>query len=119
MTDTPEWTAFAETFAERLADRAGVAEGDRRLSAETIAEAEPLWPLVVPTSLGGHGADLSQLLQITRILARGCPASAWTLAFLVMHSWLIAKFPAPGRAEAITARKPWALAPRRCPRPGR
>jgi 3-hydroxy-9,10-secoandrosta-1,3,5(10)-triene-9,17-dione monooxygenase len=102
---------FCDAFAGRLAERAADAERERCLSPETLQEAERLWPLVVPTSVGGDGADLDTLLQATRRLAHGCPASAWTISFLVMHSWLVAKFPPEGRAELLTPERPYALTP--------
>ena len=103
--------ALADDLAPRLDERARSAEAQRRLHDETIAECEPLWPLVVPTSVGGQGADLATLLEMTRRLARGCPASAWTISFLVMHSWLVAKLPAASSAGVLTPERPFALSP--------
>ena len=72
----------------------------------------PLFPAVVPTSLGGLGLGLGSLAQGTRILAHGCPATAWTLSFLMLHAWLLAKFPPEGRAELFApGPAPFAPAP--------
>jgi alkylation response protein AidB-like acyl-CoA dehydrogenase len=103
--------ALADELAPRLDERAADAEAHRRLHDETIAECEPLWPLVVPTSLGGRGADLGTLLEVTRRLARGCPASAWTISFLIMHSWLVAKLPDAVSAGVLRPERPFALCP--------
>lgn len=102
---------LADELAPRLAERAADAESRRRLHEQTIAECEPLWPLVVPTALGGHGADLGTLLEMTRRLARGCPPSAWTISFLVMHSWLVAKLPDAASAGVLRPERPFALCP--------
>ena len=96
-----------------LTDRADSAEQLRRLPDETMSDllAADLFRMVVPTSLGGHGLGIETLAQCTRILGQGCPASAWTISFLIMHSWLLGKFPAEARAEMFTTSRPWALAP--------
>jgi len=100
---------LADTLAVRLDERATEAEQRRQLHDETLAECEPLWPLVVPTSLGGAGGSLGDLLEITRRLSYGCPASGWTISFLVMHSWLVAKL--PGAADVLSPGRPYVLAP--------
>src|SRR5690349_13383096 len=100
-----------EGLALGLSARAAEAEELRRLPEATLREAEDidLFTMVTPTSLGGRGLGLDPLAQATRTLAHGCPASAWTLSFLVMHSWLLARLPAEGRAE-VFANGPAALA---------
>ena len=76
-----------------LAERAAEGEELRRLPDATVQAAldAQLFAMVVPPSLGGLGLGLDTLAQCTRILATGCPASAWTLSFLTMHSWLLAR----------------------------
>ncbi|MEZ5225723.1 MAG: acyl-CoA dehydrogenase family protein [Acidimicrobiales bacterium] len=88
------------------------AERLRRLPPSLIDEVTEadLWRLVMPTGLGGHGLGITELAHGTRRLAQGCPASAWTISFLVMHSWLLTKFGEAARAEFF-AEQPWALAP--------
>jgi alkylation response protein AidB-like acyl-CoA dehydrogenase len=97
-----------ETFVARcrelvpaLLERADEGERLRRVPEATIDDvrAADLFRVVVPTSLGGHGLGLRSLAQGTRTLAHGCPATAWTLSFLMMHAWLLTRFPAEGRAE--------------------
>ncbi len=103
----------SEQLSLSLQDRAEKAEALRRLPAATmddLAEFD-LLRMVVPTSLGGHGLGLPSLAHSTRILGRGCVASAWTSSFLVMHSWMLGKFPAQARAELFSPEQPWALAP--------
>lgn len=103
----------SEAMAERLSLRAAEAEELRRLPDSTMADVvdTDLFAMVVPTSLGGHGLGVDTLAHSTRLLAHGCPASAWTISFLVMHSWLLGKFGPRARAEFFTPDKPWALAP--------
>jgi alkylation response protein AidB-like acyl-CoA dehydrogenase len=105
--------AACERLVPLLAAEASVAERERRLTPSVIEAvgAADLWPMVVPTSLGGHGLGIAPLAHGTRVLAHGCPASAWTISFLVMHSWLLARMPPAGRAELFAPDHPYALAP--------
>lgn len=97
-----------------LAARADEGEMLRRVPEATIDDVRraDLFRAVVPTSLGGHGLGLDSLTQGTRILAHGCPATAWTLSFLIMHAWLLTRFPAEGRARLFAdGPSPFAPAP--------
>lgn len=86
--------AWADAFSARLADRAQAAEQARRLSDDTIAEAQKagFFALLAPSSVGGQSASFSEFLDIVRRLGQGCASSAWTLSFLALHAWLLCKF---------------------------
>lgn len=101
-----------EKLVPGLAERAAEAEALRRMPDATVeaASAAELFAMVVPRSLGGLGLGLDTLAQSTRILATGCPASAWTLSFLTMHSWLLARTDPKAHGE-LFADQPYALAP--------
>lgn len=74
--------------------------------------AADLFAAVVPSSLGGHGLGLATICQGTRILAHGCPATAWTTSFLMLHAWLLSKFPRAACDELFAGgRAPLAPAP--------
>lgn len=110
--DHDEFLRRCETLVPQLAAQASEAEAARRVPDVTIDAVRDLdlFRVVVPTSLGGHGLGLTTLAQGTRILAHGCPASAWTLYFLMLHAWLLAKFPPEARAE-LFADEPAPFAP--------
>ncbi|MGV3760348.1 MAG: acyl-CoA dehydrogenase family protein [Actinomycetota bacterium] len=93
-----------EALGPVVAAGAVQAEELRRVPDEVMAAAAEadLFRAVVPPSLGGQGVTLRELCDGTRILAHGCPATAWTLSFLVMHTWLLGRFPAPGRAQLFS-----------------
>lgn len=112
-----DFVEACRALAPRLAERATEAEDLRRLPDATMADAfaAGLFDAVVPTSLGGRGLGLRDLANGTRELAHGCPASGWTLSFLVLHAWLLAKLPPAGRellyADGAIPLAPAPLAP--------
>ena len=110
--DDAELRARCESLVPVLRDQADDGETQRRVPEATVLafrEAD-LFRAIVPTELGGHGLGLASVANGTRLLAHGCPAQAWTLSFLVLHGWLLARLPERGRAE-VFADGPVALAP--------
>lgn len=114
LTDAVERT---ESLVELIAKEAVHGEANRRVSqnvVDGIFDAD-LFRIVVPTSLGGHGLGLVELSEVTRVMAHGCPATAWTMSFLMLHAWMLSKLPEQGRsevfAETVTPFAPAALAP--------
>lgn len=94
--DHDDFIARCEGLVSTLRDEAAESEQLRQLTSTTlraVVDADIL-RAVVPKSLGGHGLGLPSLCQGTRILAHGCPATAWTVSFFMLHAWLLTKFPA-------------------------
>lgn len=112
MTGHREIVERCEKLVDGLTERAAEAEALRRLPDATVQAAvdAELFAMVVPPSLGGLGLGLDTLAQSTRILATGCPASAWTLSFLVMHSWLLTRLPVEAHPD-LFGEHGYALAP--------
>ncbi len=106
------FAARCEGLVDLLRGEAAAAEAQRRVSERVMEAAHEadLFRAVVPSSLGGRAEPLDELLHGTRTLAHGCVASAWTVSFLVMHGWLLSKFPTAGVAETFAAH-PAPLAP--------
>jgi alkylation response protein AidB-like acyl-CoA dehydrogenase len=96
----------ATALAALLADQADAAEQQRRLTDAIMDAATDadLFRMVVPKHWGGLGLGLETLAQSTRILGTGCPSSAWTLLFLVLHNWLITRFPERFQQEVFGGR---------------
>ncbi len=63
----------------------------------------------VPKRHGGYEIDFRYPPQMTRAIARGCPASAWILSFFVHHNWQLALYPEEVQ-KVLWADKPYALA---------
>lgn len=95
-------TALAGLVAEQAID----AEEQRQLTAAVITAATDadLFRMLVPRRWGGHGLGLETLANATCILGTGCPASAWTLLFLVLHNWLVTRFPERFQEEVFGGR---------------
>ena len=96
-----ELVAACTDLADVLAAHADEGERLRRVPDPVLSAVHRAGILdaVVPTSLGGSGLGLAALCDATRVLAHGCPASAWTISFLMQHAWFVTKLPAEGRAD--------------------
>ena len=106
-----DW-AEVDALARRSRGRAEGAEQLRRLPDVVIAEAADIGilDLVTPPSHGGRGGGVRDLGELARRLAHGCTSTAWTLAFLSMHNWLLARF-APAFHDELWGERSYALAP--------
>lgn len=109
-----ELMAWAASMVEPLSNRAYEASQLRQLPQATIddAEAAGLFKMLVPSHVGGWGLGLRSLTDSTRVLARGCVSSGWTLSFLVLHNWFIARG-AKALQDDVFGERPYALIP--CP----
>ncbi len=86
--------ALTDDFVDRLAQRAAEAEDLRRLPDATIADFRDsgLSRLLLPARYGGEQAPFTAILDPVRRMAHGCPSSAWTLGFYILHNWMLALF---------------------------
>lgn len=111
--DDAELVERCRQLAPVLADQAELGEELRRIPdavLERIVDADIL-RAVVPASLGGAAASLRALCDGTRELARGCPATAWTTSFLMLHAWMLSRFPVESHDELFAETVPTAAAP--------
>ena len=112
--DAIEAIERAESLVELIAEHAAAGEAQRQVPDVVIDAVRDrhLFQIVVPTSLGGHGLGLEPLAEVTRTLGQGCPATSWTVSFLMIHAWLLSKLPADGRDEVFAdTASPFAPAP--------
>jgi 3-hydroxy-9,10-secoandrosta-1,3,5(10)-triene-9,17-dione monooxygenase len=70
------------------------ADADSRLPAASEAALlnAGMFRLAVPASLGGHEASVRACLEVTAMLARGCPAASWITAISYGAQQLAASF---------------------------
>ena len=94
---------ITDEFVDRLAQRAAEAEDLRRLPDATIADFRDsgLSRLLLPARYGGEQAPFSAILDPVRRMAHGCPSSAWTLGFYILHNWMLALFGEKARDEVF------------------
>jgi alkylation response protein AidB-like acyl-CoA dehydrogenase len=103
---TAEVLAVAADLVPLLVRDAEQAEEERRVTDAVMAAADErgLFALAVPRAHGGLGLGLEPLAQLTRLLGTGCPASAWTISFLVLHNGLLARCSEALQAEVFAGR---------------
>ncbi|MGI9601074.1 MAG: acyl-CoA dehydrogenase family protein [Acidimicrobiales bacterium] len=106
-----DW-AEVDALTVRSRERAEEAEDQRGLADVVIDEAAAagILDLVTPSTHGGGAGSIADLGELARRLAHGCTSTAWTLSFLSMHNWLLARFPAAIHDE-LWADRSYVLAP--------
>lgn len=99
----------ARRIAPDIRARSFEAEALRRQPEETMNDAEPFWPALVPKVWGGLGLGARALCEVARELAHGDASAAWTVAFLMEHNWMACHFPWEAQRE-LFATRPYILA---------
>jgi 3-hydroxy-9,10-secoandrosta-1,3,5(10)-triene-9,17-dione monooxygenase len=86
-----ELLARAEALVPVLRERAPRAEELRRLPDETIADlhASGLFRMLQPARVGGSELPYRSLFELTAVIGQGCGSTAWVLANLAAHHWLL------------------------------
>ena len=86
-----ELLARAEGLIPVLRERAPRAEQLRRLPDETIADlhSSGLFRMLQPARVGGSELPFRALFELTAVIGRGCGSTAWVLANLAAHHWLL------------------------------
>lgn len=96
-----EALARAAALRPALAERAAATESARRLPGATIAELHGagLFRLLQPARVGGSELPLDALVEVSAELARACASSAWVLANLASHHWMLGMWPQAAQQE--------------------
>ncbi len=86
-----ELTARAEALVPVLRERAARAEELRRLPDDTIADLHDsgLFRILQPARVGGSELPFRSIVELVAIIGRGCGSTAWVLANLAAHHWLL------------------------------
>jgi 3-hydroxy-9,10-secoandrosta-1,3,5(10)-triene-9,17-dione monooxygenase len=91
-----EALARAQAIADTVVrTRIVTAEARRRQPRETIEAMQEagLVRLLVPRRWGGHELSFDALAEIVIAVGRVDASAAWCLGFLLVHGWLLARFP--------------------------
>jgi 3-hydroxy-9,10-secoandrosta-1,3,5(10)-triene-9,17-dione monooxygenase len=102
-----ELRARAEALVPVLRERAPRAEELRRLPDETIADLHKsgLFRILQPARVGGSELPYRALCELTAVIAEGCGSTAWVLANLAAHHWLLGMWP-PRAQDEIWGQSP-------------
>ena len=105
-----ELLARAEALIPALRERAPRAEELRRLPDETIAElhSSGLFRVLQPARVGGSELPYRALFELTAVIGQGCGSTAWVLANLAAHHWLLGMWH-PEAQEEIWGESPDSL----------
>src|SRR5271169_4915519 len=96
-----ELLSRAEALIPVLRERADRAEELRRLPDETIADlhASGLFRILQPKRVGGSELPFRALVELVSTIARGDGSTAWVLANLAAHHWLLGMWPKEAQDE--------------------
>ncbi len=86
--------ASAREMVPILAKRAALAEQNRSITAETIADFKQagLFRVIQPKCYGGYELDPGVFFDIQITLAEGCMSSGWVYGVVAVHNWQLALF---------------------------
>ena len=89
--DFAELLARAEALVPLLRDRAARAEELRRLPDETIDDLHRagLFRILQPQRVGGSELPFRAIVELVSVIGRGDASTAWVLANLAAHHWLL------------------------------
>ena len=102
--EPPDFAALlarAEALVPVLRERAGRAEELRQLPDETIADLHQsgLFRILQPRRVGGSELLFRNLVELVSVIGRGCGSTAWVLANLAAHHWLLGMWPERAQNE--------------------
>lgn len=99
--DCAEALARAARLRPLLAARALETENARRVPGTSLRElhAAGLFRLLQPARVGGAELGIAALVEVSAELARGCAATAWVVANLASHHWMLGMWPEAAQDE--------------------
>ena len=99
--DLPELLARAEALVPVLRERAGRTEELRRLPDETIDDLHRtgLFRMLQPKRVGGSELPFRSIVELVSVIGKGDGSTAWVLANLAAHHWMLAMFPKQAQDE--------------------
>jgi 3-hydroxy-9,10-secoandrosta-1,3,5(10)-triene-9,17-dione monooxygenase len=105
-----ELMARAEALVPVLRERAAEAEELRRLPDVTIGDLHEsgLFRLLQPARVGGSELPFRSLFELSAVIGQGCGSTAWVLANLAAHHWLLGMWH-PEAQEEIWGESPDSL----------
>jgi 3-hydroxy-9,10-secoandrosta-1,3,5(10)-triene-9,17-dione monooxygenase len=99
--DFAELLARAEALVPVLRERAGRTEELRRLPDETLDDLHRtgLFRILQPKRVGGSELPFRSIVELVAVIGRACGSTAWVLANLAAHHWLLGMWPPEAQDE--------------------
>jgi 3-hydroxy-9,10-secoandrosta-1,3,5(10)-triene-9,17-dione monooxygenase len=99
--DFAELLQRAEALVPVLRERAGKAEELRRMPDETIEDLHRtgLFRILQPKRVGGSELPFRAIVELVATIGRGDGSTAWVLANLAAHHWLLGMWPPKAQDE--------------------
>ncbi|HYU11492.1 MAG TPA: acyl-CoA dehydrogenase family protein [Stellaceae bacterium] len=99
--DFVELLKRAEALVPVLRERAGTAEDLRRMPDETIEDLHRtgLFRILQPKRVGGSELPFRAIVELVATIGRGDGSTAWVLANLAAHHWLLGMWPPKAQDE--------------------
>ncbi len=96
-----ELSERAQTLVPVLRERATRTEELRRIPDDSIADlhASGLFRMLQPKRVGGSELSYEAIVELSAIIGRGCGSTAWVLANLANHHWMMALWPRAAQNE--------------------
>lgn len=91
----------ARALVPVLRERATRTEELRRIPDDTLNDlhAAGLFRMLQPQRVGGSELSYEAIVELTAIIGRGCGSTAWVLANLANHHWMLALWPRDAQNE--------------------
>lgn len=91
----------ARALVPVLRERATRTEELRRIPDDTLNDlhAAGLFRMLQPKRVGGSELSYEAIVELTAIIGRGCGSTAWVLANLANHHWMLALWPRDAQNE--------------------
>ncbi len=91
----------ARALVPVLKERAARAESARGLLPETVCDLDRsgLMRIIQPRRWGGMELDFVSIVDVTEIIAWGCASTAWTVANIAIHHWMLALYDEAAQME--------------------
>ena len=99
----PSTTTGSQRWRLPCETGAGEAEKERRLSQQTVDElvAAGLFRVYQSARFGGPELSMAEVIPLITQVGRACPATAWVLAIMQMHIWMIGVYPQQAQDEVF------------------
>lgn len=97
----PDLIARAEALVPVLRERAAATEELRRIPDATLKDLHDsgLFRMLQPKRVGGSELSYEAIVELTAAVGRGCGSTAWVLANLANHHWMLALWPRQAQDE--------------------